>query len=235
MRWNITIKIQYWAPYNKMENCNKMEYCDKMQYHLFVSTLRTSTIMQFEQDAPFMKTLGCNPEIECQVRNDHIAKISVIVAQLTRKNFGLNVTWCLPSPSLAAANNEDHDADKDPDKGNEDAELPHVPDQVRAHLLLGIHVLLFSVLSQLWRLQSPTVSLLGCSASEPAREGFPAEEALCVASVAQNISPNIAQILHKYLPSENIPDQRIWVKWNQKTPLQKYCKMQLNRCWKEVD
>ena len=104
--------------------------------------------MQFEQDAPFMKTLGCNPVMECQIKN--IAKISVIVAQLTRKNFGLNVTWCLPSPSLAAANNEDHDADKDTGKGDEDAELPHVPDQVlRAHLLLRchIHALLFSALS----------------------------------------------------------------------------------------
>ena len=56
---------------------------------------------------------------------------------LTSNNFRLNITCCLPPPSLADAHNENHNADKDPDKGDKEAVLPHVPDQVvRAHLLL---------------------------------------------------------------------------------------------------
>ena len=60
-----------------------------------------------------------------------------IIKMLTRKNFWLDITWCLPPPPLADAHNEDDNANKDPDKGDEEAVLPHVPDQVvRAHLRL---------------------------------------------------------------------------------------------------
>ena len=111
-----------------------------------------------------MKTLGCNPVMERQHTNNSITSKDLLL-QLTSENFGFNITCCLPPPSLAAANNEDHDADKDTGEGDKDAELPHVPDQVlRAHLLLRchIHALVFSVLSQLCRPQSLT-ELFCCS------------------------------------------------------------------------